>query len=372
MCPRLTLVGVILFCCRSVCVTAASIEKKSTALPIENPLDEYGYGLTLESDRRMGEEWIEALAMAKEGAALKRYGEPLESAEEWWRRREEYLSRTTTYQRERLYQVALNNRRIEQEIVHTRTRRAKGAGKFTPANDADYEFDVQQIQLDYEHRMAESENNGEKPTPLTFPPSTTEALRERAQKTRDQSMINAYERHDLRKNDWTQGTQALKRQIARLRHAQSEQRRAKGEKEIQLDGDEEYEEGGSSSRPSRRLSRLDKLLETKELAYARQRPMPSVAKQKAGLLPPEIPPESSPPPPPASPSPHQLALLPSLEKTVVGAARSSLHQLEHAAQSLGPSLFAWEKRASKSRARAVSKVGPLEGAGAELKAATSW
>ncbi|KAI9806162.1 MAG: hypothetical protein M1826_004675 [Phylliscum demangeonii] len=211
--------------------------------------------------------------------------------------------------RQRLRQ---NKEHFQQRVAEERTRHPIADGHFTPANDADYQADVRQIQRDFEQRMTEV-----------------------AEEIRDLAMKKAYERHDIRKGEWNADADYHKRQLAIRRHEQSRGRTPR------------------------------------EDAYAKSRPMPTDAEQVAGFPPPPSPPSSPSTSSRSSFSTHPLSVLPA---HVLHAARSALHQLEHSAkhtvQSLGPAFFAWEKRASNSHAPGVRKVGGR--LGAELEAAPSW
>ncbi|KAI9825196.1 MAG: hypothetical protein M1826_007053 [Phylliscum demangeonii] len=270
----------------------------------------------------------------------------------------------TAKRQQRLLQ---NDGYIRAKAGERRTRRPKGDGEFTPANDADYEADVQEIQREYQQRMAEVESAADTKNPWAIPQKKADDLKQRAQRSRDQDMVNAYERHDMRKRDWTWDTDVLKRQIARLRYEKKARNERDFRKEVQTDLDKAYEDSHPALKA--KSTRPDKILEAKERQYARKRPMPSVAEQKAGFPPPSSPPSSSsssPPPPPAA---HQMALLPALTNQVAHAVRSSLRQLEHAATFLGHAVPAWAKRGSKSEAAGVERFGRLD---AEVKAAGSW
>ncbi|KAI9832816.1 MAG: hypothetical protein M1826_000982 [Phylliscum demangeonii] len=265
--------------------------------------------------------------------------------------------------------VVKNDKRIRLKAGKRRTRHPKANGEFTPANDAYYQVEVREIQREFEQRMSETERalpgktvpesirdfprqflNGR--DLLKYPKELADDLKQRAILSREQEMINAYDRHDMRKGGWTARMDSLKREIARRRYDTNTK---SNRKEIQTDQDL------NKIHPTPKITRQDKTLAAREEAYARQRPMPSVAEQKAGF--PRSSSSSSSPPGPAT---HQMSLLQAAKNNVLHVARSSLHQLEHAAKSV----LVWEKRASKSRAVGVQKVGPLEGA--ELKAVESW
>ncbi|KAI9825159.1 MAG: hypothetical protein M1826_007084 [Phylliscum demangeonii] len=243
-----------------------------------------------------------------------------------------------TAREQRLRQI---DEHFHQRANEERLRHPDAGGEFTPANDADYKADVKQIQHDYEQRLAEV-NEFEKQAHPWSAEHPADELRRMAKLLRDNGMKSAYKRHDMRKGNWNDLAAFHKRQLAIYRH----------EKSLQ---------GGDltpgMSHPN------DDIIKFHERAYARARPMPPIEQQVAGFPPPPAPPPS----PPSSP--RQLALLPAFENRVVRAARSSLHQLEHAAHSVRPAFFGWEKRAFKSHPPGVQKVGPLN---AELEATSSW
>ncbi|KAI9815607.1 MAG: hypothetical protein M1826_001975 [Phylliscum demangeonii] len=350
----------IVSCRLAVFGTAAPIGKKGpAAMPIEYPLDQYGYGQTLESDHRMGEEWIEAITEAMKRAAYRKM-KGLSSGKERREQGDLFTKRLTSYHHERKQRLVQNDDRFRARARERRTRRPKDSnGELTPANDADYEAEVQEIQRVFEQRMTETQRAS---TLLHFHKWEADHLQLRAQLSRDQAMINAYERHDMRHAGWTWATRSLKRQIARLRYA----------KKIRTDHHpSDDDDDDDAAVPLRQ----DKILRAKERAYARKRPLPSVAQQKAGFG-------------PSPPSAHQIALLPAaLVEKVVHAARSAWRQLEHGAAAAAAAtsvvLLAWRQQqrgAAKSdpavaAAAAAVRRGRGRGRGwapSELRAAEAW
>ncbi|KAI9833404.1 MAG: hypothetical protein M1826_007502 [Phylliscum demangeonii] len=241
---------------------------------------------------------------------------------------------------ERTQQLKQNNQHFQQRVAEERTRHLINPnGEFTPANDADYQAEVKQIRLEFEQRVTWV-NKWEKQAHPKIGRERAARLRKDAERLRDQAMKNAYERHDLRKGEWSDRAAYHKRELAI--------RRLKISRETETDIWRAQN------------MRQDKTAKLHEESYARERKMPTDAEQKAGF-----------PPPPSSPSSsstHQLSLLPDLENRVLHAARSSLHQVQHTAKALAPAFTAWEKRVSGNHAPGVQRAG-LE---AEMKAASSW
>ncbi|KAI9825555.1 MAG: hypothetical protein M1826_006945 [Phylliscum demangeonii] len=162
---------------------------------------------------------------------------------------------------------------------------------------------------------------------------TAAQLRTEAEELRRNAMMNAYQRHDMRKGKWDPVSDHHKRQLA-LRRLELSQNTALGYYWQAL------------------KMRLDKDVQRHQEAYARARPMPTDAEQTAGFS-----------------SSHQLSLLPALKNDVLRTAHSSLHQFQRTAKALAPAFYAWEKRASMSHEPGVQKVGTME---TELKAVSSW
>ncbi|KAI9811543.1 MAG: hypothetical protein M1826_003146 [Phylliscum demangeonii] len=203
------------------------------------------------------------------------------------------------YKAERTQRLQQNKAHFQQRVAEDRTRHPIADGDFTPANDADYQADVRQIQRDFEQRMTEVAE-WEKQAHPTHRVERAAELRSNAELIRDAAMKKAYERHDMRKAGWNQIADYHKRQLAKRRH--------------QL----------SMTRSMDRRSYLTGLIQKEERAYAESRPMPPDAEQ--------------------------------LE-------HAAKHAAKHTVKALGPAFFAWEKRAasSNSQAPAVQKVGgPLE------------
>ncbi|KAI9833419.1 MAG: hypothetical protein M1826_007517 [Phylliscum demangeonii] len=209
-------------------------------------------------------------------------------------------------------------------------------GEFTPENDADYQADIKRIKLEFEQRMTWV-NDWEKQERSEHANGRANQLRQGAREVRNQAMKNAYKLHDLRKGGWSN------RAVYHMRQMVSSRLQANSNKE-----DFNWRE------------RQAMKARYHEKAYARERMMPTDAKQTAGF--------PAPPSSPSSSSTHQLSLLPALEHRLLHTARSFAHQLQHSVKALAPAFYAWEKRVSGSHPPGVQKV-PLE---AEMKAASPW
>ncbi|KAI9833868.1 MAG: hypothetical protein M1826_006391 [Phylliscum demangeonii] len=347
MCRRLKLALVMASWCLTVFTTAAPIEKGGRPVPNPHPLDEYGYGQTLEFDRLEAKDWIEQMHSAKGIDNLIKRIQVVREDGGRTQARSDYDAQSARHQEEYTQRLKQNEEHFQQRVAADRIRHPIAAGAFKPENDADYQADIQQIERDFEQRMAEV-NEWEKQAHPAHRDGRATRLRRRAQQIRDQGMKKAYERHDMRKGRWNGLADFDKRELAISRHMKSM---------------------GLSRESSRGNNQLDHLIEVHERDYARHRPMPSEAKQIAGFPSSAASSSSSTSSSSSSSSStHQLALLSALENHVLHTARSSWHQLEHNTKVLGPAVVRWEKHSSESPAPAVRKVGPLR----ELKAVSSW
>ncbi|KAI9829211.1 MAG: hypothetical protein M1826_005806 [Phylliscum demangeonii] len=202
MSRRLKLAVVIVSWCLTAFATAGPMEKRGWQLPDHRPLDEYGYGQTLESDRLQTEEWIKRMNFAQ----------GMDSSEF-----EEQIARNKKEYTQRLRQ---NKEHFLQRVAEERSRHPIADGDFTPANDADYVADIRQIQLDFEQRMTEV-NEWEKQAHPAHRDERPGRLRRKARQIREQAMKTAYERHDMRKGEWNDLAAFYKRQLAIRRHEKS-------------------------------------------------------------------------------------------------------------------------------------------------------
>ncbi|KAI9832206.1 MAG: hypothetical protein M1826_002210 [Phylliscum demangeonii] len=269
-------------------------------------LDEYGYGQTFEDDNAHAESWIMTMDWNKwHDNGFKRDQAHADGGDRTTVE-SQHAEQKARDVAERKQRVRQNEAHFQQRAAQDRTRHPIADGDFTPANDADYQADVRQIQRDFEQRMTEAAEWAKQAHP-THRVQRTAQMKELAEKIRASAMKKAYERHDIRKGGWNKIADYHKRQLAEHRHQLSNTRsRQFFESHRQL----------SRKDIMRLRSDLKRLIQKEERAYAKSRPMPPDAEQ--------------------------------LE-----------HAAKHTFKSLGPAFFAWEKRASTSHAPGVQKVGGL-------------